>query len=96
MHTCLTGRAVYNHMRVVHGGIYDNEHAPVANVNMAEQVEALRQAQRLRDQRAQEQADLLQAAQGNRENQRVEGVEAAAAHPQADVAREEGGWCVIM
>jgi hypothetical protein len=84
-------------MRVAHGGIYDNEHAPVANVNMAEQMEALRQAQRLRDQRAQDQADRLQAAQGNRENQRLEGAETAA-HPQAqaDVAREEGGWCVVM
>jgi hypothetical protein len=39
---------IYVHMRETHGGIYDAENAPVPNVDINEQLEALREAERAR------------------------------------------------
>ena len=43
--------STYAHMGTAHGGIYDNDAAPAANVDLNEQREVLRQAERLRLQR---------------------------------------------
>ena len=43
--------STYAHMGATHGGIYDNDAEPAANVDLNEQRELLRQAERLRLQR---------------------------------------------
>jgi hypothetical protein len=71
---------IYNHMTTAHGTIYDAENAPVQNVDIHEQQEALRQAEALRIEQ-----------QAERERQ-----ERMHARQQGNTQAEDGRWCIVM
>jgi len=62
-------QSVYDHMTAAHGGIYDEANAPAANVNIQEQLEALRQAE---ERRAQQERQRQQEIEWQQERLRQE------------------------
>jgi hypothetical protein len=62
-------QSVYDHMTAAHGGIYDEANAPAANVNIQEQLEALRQAE---ERRAQQERQRQQEIERQQERLRQE------------------------
>jgi hypothetical protein len=96
--------AIYPHMRETHGGIYDAENAPVQNVDINEQLEALREAERARRPPGPVPAPFplgyanldVQYAQQQARLRELRQRQEELAREEARRRREEGRWCIVM